>query len=498
MGIVGSHGDMNTPDSVNIMVKVNVYTAEKLTKQVAFKKMGPDKRKLVLSTNWLPLVDFEAGAPTMERSLGDNKGIEVVRVYDLLDAPLKTKKVYSRQYKRRKNNPLETLLDIGKQSLLSRSFPNECTHVHVTFTKGRILITPLFAKQHVAIENAKKTKDYLSVFAALTSGVDLYSLEKNGFNTRSIIEWRPQEARDKKDFTETGALNVLANIKGMRNVYNENINTVNVNHIVKDVENNPFMLFTASPQCDDYSNVKAKSLKDSSLVDLSSSIDMTYDLLRIVDALAPPMALFENVGGWLKSDGYTMLSLRMRRWGYSEHVLYADARDYGGLTARKRAYAFFSALPVSFDWESVVPRNSTGLWDLMGSMLDDCRDVTHSKSLQDGLVCGRLRVITKDSVFSPTILKSQLRQAKDSVVIQDGDRLLWPTERMMRFLMGVDEGFNLNAVSSTIASEIIGQSVDIPLHDSVVRSVKNHIERFVNSLGLAKDSTLCTGDNSFA
>ena len=41
--------------------------------------------------------------------------------------------------------------------------------------------------------------------------------------------------------------------------------------------------------------------------------------------------------------------------------------------------------------------------------------------------------------------------------------------------MGIDENFNLDAVSDTIASEIIGQSVEVPLHEAWTNSIKEHI-----------------------
>jgi DNA (cytosine-5)-methyltransferase 1 len=466
------------------MVNVRVNTAEKLTKQLMFKRVGEDKRKLVVSSNWLPLVDFEAGQPTVEISLGYNRGIEIRRVYDLLDAPMKTKMVYSRTYPNRKNKPFETLLDISKQELLRKSFPADCERVHVTFRQGVITIVPLSTKQQDAILNAKTATDKLSVFAALTSGVDIHSMQKNGCTVRTVLEYRPQEARDKTDFTETGVLTVLANCSSIKRIYNEDINFINAQSLADDHKADPCVIFSASPQCDDYSNVKANKLKVDSLTDLSSSIDMSYDLLRIVDSLSPPTALFENVTGWLKSDGYKMLSLRMRRWGYTEHLIKADCRDFGGLTSRVRAYAFFTALPSEFSWEAPVDRNKIPIWDLLGEdNISKCRDVSKSKSINDGLACGRLRVITKKSLHSPSILKSQNRQAKDSCVLFDGEKYLFPTEKVMRILMGIDDSFDLNAVSGTIASEQIGQSVDVPLHDMVMRSVTKHIDAFFASIG---------------
>ncbi|WP_027859794.1 DNA cytosine methyltransferase [Marinobacterium jannaschii] len=455
---------------------------EQLTKRLAFTRLSDGRRKLVVSTNWLPLVGFEADAPNIERSLGDNKGIVVERVRDLFDLPGRVKKVYTRTYKRRKNNPIEHQLDISSQKLLDRSFPADCKHVHVTFTPDRVEIRPLTSLQQRAMDNAKKADDPLSVFAACTSGVDLRSMSDNGFSIHSVIEWRPPEARDKVDLSETGALNVLANIPGVKAIYNEDINQIDVARIADAVAKSPFTNLSISVQCDDFSTAKGTTLKERSLADLSSSIDMGYDLLRLVESLAPPTLTIENVPAWINSDMYKMISLRLRKWGYQEHCLVADARDHGGLTSRKRAYSFFTALPNPFSWEKPQTRRQDTIWGIVKEHLPGCRHVSHSKSLQDGLESGRLRTITRESCHSPTFLKSQIRMAKDSVVIADQGKLFWPTEGLMKRLMGIPKSFNLSNCSSSIASEIIGQSVDMGLHEMVVRSVKRHLLAFQSQL----------------
>lgn len=462
--------------------ELNFNIPELLTKRLAIKKLSNGKRKIVVSTNWLPLVGFEINTPNTEKSLGRNKGIVIERVKDKGEAQGKVKKVYSRVYRTRRNNPIEAMLDIGGQKLLDESFPTECSHVHIVFTQDRIEITPLTSHQERALNNAKKCEDPLSVFAACTSGVDLHAMVENDFTVNHCIEYRPFEKRDKRDLTETGALNVLANIKGIKSLYNEDITTIDTKRLAADAAKSPCTTFVISPVCDDFSNVKANSLKEKSLDDLSSGIDMGYDLLRIVEALAPPTILIENVSGWVKSDMYKIISLRLRRWGYKEHCLVADARDYGGLTSRKRAYSFFSVLPSSFDWEKPVERRTAPIWDIIKRYLPDCRDVTHSKSLNDGKETGRLRVITPESTHSPTILKSQNRLAKDTCVISVDDKMYFPSEQLTKKLMGIGEDFTLENCSTTIASEIIGQSVDMGSHLPVIRSVKKHIMAFFESM----------------
>jgi len=465
---------MGTQNNTEVL-KFNI--PEQMTKQLAFKLTSDGKRKLVVSTNWLTLMGFEAGSLNVEISQGTGKGINIERVRDVTEQQ-KVKKVYTRTYKHRRNNPIETLLDISGQQIINDSFPQDCMHVHITFTPDLVEIRPLTDHQQKAVANAKKAEDPLSVFAACTSGVDLHSMQDNGFSVHSIIEYRPRESRDKRDLSETGALCAVANVANLKAVYNENINTIDMTQIAQRVADSPFTNLSFSLQCDDFSNVKSKSLKDRSQDDLSSTVDMTYDALRIIEALAPPTVVFENVPGWMNSEIYQLLSIRLRRWGYEEYKLVADARDYEGLTSRKRAYSFFTALPAPFSWKAAQQRQETPIWDIIEQHLPQCRDVTHSKSLNDGIACGRLRIITRESCHSPTILKSQLRMAKDSVAIIDNNKIYWPTEALMRRLMTIGESFSLENCSTTIASEIIGQSVDVKLHDMVVRSIKRHLLAF--------------------
>ena len=75
----------------------------------------------------------------------------------------------------------------------------------------------------------------------------------------------------------------------------------------------------------------------------------------------------------------------------------------------------------------------------------------------------------------PTPVKSIARMAKDSIVIEpEPGRYLFPSEDLLKHLLGIDE-VDLNAVSATIATEVIGQSIDRPHHEMVMRSVEAHI-----------------------
>ena len=462
------------------MVQTFAIPSGKITKQLSFKRLGDDGRKLAISTNWLTLMDFNPDDRVIERSLGKDKGIEIIKVYDLLDAPLKTKKVYKRSYTSRKNNPIETLLEVGSQRLINESFGN-AKRVHVIFTKGRIIITPITSHKEQAIKNATP-ESRSKVFAACTSGLDICAMESSGFQIHSIIEMRPNERRDKKrDLTETGALTALRNLKkGIINVFNEDITTIDTNQLAEAVKQSPVTTFIASPQCDDHTNVKNNEAKEKSVEDLTTTVDMALDMLRVIDAIKPPVVQFENVSGWYTSEAYNLLKIRLRRYGYIEYLDIAKATDRGGLTTRKRGFSVFTCLDAPFAFEKPPKPRTEKIWPIIEPFISGCRDVSHSKSILDGAKCGRLRVITPESITAPSILKSQERMAKDSCVILHEGKYLWPSESLVKRLMGVPQSFSTDCVSKDISIEIVGQSQDHVHADLITRSIKKHIDYYFN------------------
>lgn len=469
-------------------VEVSVNVPDYATKQLAIQHFdGGAKRKLVISTNWLRMFGFDEDAKYVEKSLGKGMGI----VIELVDADShKAKKVYTRTYKSRRNNPfwhkIETMLDLRSQSLLSEAIPANTEKVHIIFTHGKVYITPIDNKQAKRIEQVKSAEDALTAFAACSAGVDAYGLMEEGFTVQSVLEWRPPEKRDKTDLTETGALNFVANIPGVKHVFNEDINMIDMRRVAKAVEQSPNSLLSISLQCDDFSPLKTRSLKEAALEDLSTSSDMVYDMLRLVEEVNFPMVLLEQVKGFMTDPAGRIAETKLRRWGYEVHKAVLYSPEHGGDTKRERYYLFATSLPAPFEWPAATPVRTTPIWEqYIAPAIEQnrLRDVTDTKSMQDGLKCGRLRIIDRDSTASPTLLKSEMRQAKDSVVIQTDDgRLLFPDLKLMQDLMKIPETFTTNVNSMTIGSEIIGQSVDFVMHSRIIKSVKAHIESFKQSL----------------
>ncbi|WP_392338118.1 hypothetical protein [Loktanella salsilacus] len=65
--------------------------------------------------------------------------------------------------------------------------------------------------------------------------------------------------------------------------------------------------------------------------------------------------------------------------------------------------------------------------------------------------------------------------AKDSIVIEPtDDQFLFPSEGLLKRFLGIED-VDLSSVSSTLATEIIGQSIDVPHHTAIMRAIRTHI-----------------------
>lgn len=438
------------------------------TKQLAIQRTTDQKKKLVISSNFLRLFGFEPGALTREVPLGRGKGFKV----ELVTHPApgeRLKKVYEREYKRRTNNPLEAMLDIRRQELFD-CIPEGTERVHVKFERGVIHITPA--------GEPKKSYQDLRALVCCSSGVDAMQLHKAGFAIAGLVEWRPSEKRDARDLTETGIMSSIGNFP-VEHVINEDIMTLNLSKLAADLIDTPISLMIASPVCSDFSLVKRTAFKDTHYEDGTSTLDMSYDLLRLVEVFRPATFLIEQVPGYISSDVYKMVSLRMRRWGYKEYSGVYNAPDYGGVTLRKRAYAFFSTLCSGFEFLPCPPLVTA--WSIVEKHLADCRNVTHLKSIRDGARLNLLRTISKSKPFCPTILRSQSRQTKDCIVVEHHGQYFMPSEGLLKDLQGIPEDMDLRMLSKEQSIEVIGQSVDGRMHHRLIDAIKDHILRGIKN-----------------
>lgn len=450
-------------------VDVNVFVPEVITKQLKQSVLPSGHKRIRLSSNFLPLLGFNPGVRTHVEALGVNEGIKIS--YDAQGAT----KVYQRTYTQRKNNPLEAQLDIQNQSIINYAIPDFSDKLHFTMQKGSIIIKPLYQSTLLIRNRIKNAANKLNSFVAMSAGVDCACLQAAGFAIQSLLEYRPKEKRDNQDLSETGALNAISNVS-TKNLFNEDITKIDwkiVEQIIKADEQ--IALLHLSIPCTDHSNAKANSLKQKAIDSLDTTIDMVYDSLRLVETVKPCVVLIENVVPFSNSWAAELVRLKLQRWGYhlTEQVL--DAREHNGLTSRKRFYLVASIWP-GFEMPAQQPAR-TDLWNIVEKHLDNCRDVSQTSTLYKGIECGRSRIITKDSHFSPTVLKTQNRQTKDAIYIEKDGKYYFPSEELLKALNTIPGDFNMNSVSSTIASEIIGQSIDFNMHHALSMSIKDHILR---------------------
>lgn len=220
-------------------------------------------------------------------------------------------------------------------------------------------------------------------------------------------------------------------------------------------------------------------MKESALEDGTSTLDMVIDAINIISKFNFPTVLIENVPNFFTSDAGKILIARLQRLGYKTNWGKFDARDYGGLTSRVRGYLFATMLPSNFEMPKPTKKNDIPIWDLLDFdkriASGELRDVTHTNSVQEGIKTGRARFIVRNSLNSPTILKSNNRQSKDSIYIFDevSNKYYFASNKLLSELMGIE--MNFSTVGGTIESEIIGQSIEVPLHEQLLNSINQHL-----------------------
>lgn len=449
--------------------KVPELVTKTLKIQQTSRPDGSVRRKLRLSSNLLPLMGYAPGTRFTVEPRGAHAGLQLRFAAD------GTNQIHCRQYANRRSRPQEAVIDLQSSQLIDAAIPGYTQAVNWQITpQGVITITPIANRAFLIGKSLRERKaaERLEAFVALTSGVDIALMEREGFQVTGALDWRPPEARDTSDKTETGALNTTVNSRHMRFLYNEDIFAADWRQIAGQVGRVPVLHM--SPQCDDFSPLKTKAARQMSVENMSSVLDMVVPCLRAVEELEPAVVVVENVPGFLASDAGKIMCLQMRRMGYEVTAQVLDAPEYGGLTTRKRAFIVASVFP-GFSMPEPTGRNTRPVFEILGEHLHRLRDCTDNSALQNGLATNRARIIDENSVTSPTITKSQPRMAKDSVVVRTPqNRYLFVDGPASKRLMGL-ESVNTSLCTGEIEAEIIGQSVEGPVHAALMRQVKEHI-----------------------
>jgi DNA (cytosine-5)-methyltransferase 1 len=438
-----------------------------------------EKRRVTVSSNLLLLMGFEGNVTqVVEQSLGSGQGFTIRPANQSEIEANRAKKVYLREYSSRSANPLkrtEHLVQVTRKDLINDALGHDCEHVHVTMSFGLITIKPIDKAKYELLQDFD-TEEQINTLVAMTGGVDCHVLEKSGFKISAVIEYRPQEKRDSADYTELTSLSVLANSKPDV-LFNEDIYQLNIQRMGEILAKSPITVAHFSLQCDDFSTLKTHKQRESSVDELSSTLDMFIPMLNILDELKSPVLVVENVPGFATSPINNVLRLQLMRRGYSVHQDVFDARDYGGHTSRQRMYMVATALNAPF----VFPEKTAvapAVWDgIIEPNWNEIvlKDVTDTKVMQEAIKSGRARVIHQHKHHAPTLTKAQGQDTKDAVVVEKDGRFYRLPIAVQKRLNCIADTFDADWMPVDKAAQIIGQSICCNLHESIMISVKSHI-----------------------
>lgn len=457
------------------MTDFQFHSPEVVTKQLAFNVVN-GRRKVRLSSNFVALMGFSHGQPLTIEERPNLSGFEIVPA---INSEESQHKVYQRSYPRgRSNNPLESVVEFGGQKFIDRCFPKYTERFHVEMRRNRLMFTPMINRAFSIAQKFRSTSP-LNAFVALTGGVDIHSMESEGWRAEVVLESRPQEARDVssgRNLSEVYALNTLRN-GSPRILLNEDIHQVDIKRLTSILETGPAIgMAVYSLGCDDHSNAKSPAAKKKSIDDLTTMVDMVYPALKQIEAMGVAVVVVENVTNFATSAAGTLMEVALRRMGYNVCSEPKHAIDFGSHQARTRQYMVASVFP---GFEFPVPKEKPNytLWSIVEKHLADCKDVTDSSSIQARKTTTRNMpaYITRNSTTCPTILKSQDRGIKDAVYIEDGGRIYKPSIALIQELMTIPDSFDVTWMAKEQATETLGQSVDYRMQSSIMAAIREHL-----------------------
>jgi DNA (cytosine-5)-methyltransferase 1 len=333
-----------------------------------------------------------------------------------------------------------------------------------------------------------------SSFVACTGGVDIKCIEGAGFNVSTAFNWTPPESRDFKkktlkngdievkhnDKTELVALSAAINATQLHALINEDLYTFDYSRVSESIKKANFLHI--SLQCCDFSSLKDKASRERAIQEMSSTRDMIFPAITLVEKSNIPTVLFENVKNFASSVECALLESRLIALGYKIYKKVMSAKDYNGYSSRSRCYLFASKLDSEFQFPAKEARTVHAWNDIIKGNELELRDVTHTSSVKKGIAGGRIRPFTKKDDISPVLTRSQNRQCKDSLYVNIGEKYFMPSINMLRSLMSIPQSFDLSLFSGEESSNIVGQSICVSMHDRLARSIKSHILGFMDGV----------------
>lgn len=332
----------------------------------------------------------------------------------------------------------------------------------------------------------------LSTHTVCTGGVDIKCLENEGFENLAVTEYRTIEARDIKkikckdtgevigtsvnDKTDAYALCAVFNSQHTTALFNEDVYKVNFNDIQEYVPKTNFLHWSLC--CTDFSSLKTIADREKSIELLNTTADMFIELLEDVKQSCKPVLLVENVKNFLTSVEKKLLVRGLRSLGMNVKYEVLNSRDFNGMSQRERFYLVASKLDSEFSFPKQEERTKNAWRDVVLPNIDKAKVVSHCVSVKKGIETGRIRLIKEGDELSPAIVRSQLRATKDSVYIYHNGEYLLPPVDMLKDLMGIDSSFDYSGITKEESSEVLGQSIEFPMHGKICEQLKKHILSF--------------------
>ena len=249
----------------------------------------------------------------------------------------------------------------------------------------------------------------------------------------------------------------------------------------------PLGLLTAGIPCEPYSVIRTlnrggQQKRDKSLPPEAHELgDMTFWLLRAVEAANPYGVIIEEVPGYLESASGYVLQNVLRRLGYHVEARVLDPTDFGELTGRRRTVVVASSASVR--WPNIHVPSNTQHVRRIGDILDVEPHEWFDRSTKPWLYEHWDKQAAKGNGFPSQIVSSQSTQVgtiKKRYFAQQGDNPViahptkpnthrWFTINEVKRLHGIPDDYYVGDAKTT-AGEVMGQGVHVGLFEQIIRA----------------------------
>lgn len=288
------------------------------------------------------------------------------------------------------------------------------------------------------------------------------------------------------DKTESGAICAAMNVDTLKIVFNEDIYRFDETLVQNVKQKSNTMIVSA--QCDDFSCLKNNKDKETAIQSLDTTRDMIFPIIDRIKETKASTVLLENVRNFASSIECALFMSRLEELGYTVKKAILNAVHFNGYTNRVRCFVWASTLDDTYEFPQ-EQANSIHLWnDIIEPNMHMLRDVTHTKTVAKAIETKRIRTIEVGAKTGCTLTKSQARQVKDSCYIHINGQYFLPNNDMMKMMMGISNDFDLSFLTDEIGTEIVGQSIEVPLHAAIAKKIKTQITGYTSNLSSPIDT----------